>query len=137
MQTSVRYGAIAAIIPAWLLSVAVLISAVHFNVAQAQDKPKTDRVALATACGKQLKDQCSGVPVHGNNLLACLQASENKLSAGCAALANNVVRTCERDAMRRCQGVVAGNSNILSCLTTARHSVSSRCNAALDAAFLR
>jgi hypothetical protein len=36
MQKSVRYTATAAIIPASLLSVVFLISAVHFNVAQAK-----------------------------------------------------------------------------------------------------
>jgi hypothetical protein len=36
MQKSVRYTATAAIIPASLLSVVCLISAVHFNVAQAK-----------------------------------------------------------------------------------------------------
>ena len=35
MQKSVRYNAVAAIIPASFLSVVFLISAVHFNVAQA------------------------------------------------------------------------------------------------------
>jgi hypothetical protein len=137
MQRTVRYSAIGAIIPAWLLSVAILISAVHFNVAQAQESPKKDRVAVALACGKQLKNQCSGVPVVGYNLLACLQKSEQKLSTRCAALANNLVRMCDRDASRLCKGVVAGDGNIIGCLTTAKRSVSSRCNAAIDAAFLR
>jgi hypothetical protein len=51
-----RYSAIAAIIPVWLLSVAILISA-----AQAQENPRKTRTALA--CGQELKKQCSGVPV--------------------------------------------------------------------------
>lgn len=50
------YGAIAGIIPALLLSVAMLISAFHYNVAQAKS-----RSAVAVACGKELKIQCSGV----------------------------------------------------------------------------
>jgi hypothetical protein len=136
MQRTVRYNAIAGTIPAWLLSVVIVISAVYFNVAQAQDNPKNTR-AVALACGKELKNQCSGVPVAANNMLECLQKSEKKLSARCTALANNVVRKCERDAARLCQGVVAGQGNILGCLTTAKRSVSSRCNAAIDAAFLR
>jgi len=136
MQRAVRYSTIAAIIPVWLLSVAILISAVHFNVAQAQDNTKKGR-AVAVACGKELKNQCSGVPVQANNMLECLQKSREKLSTRCATLANNVVRMCDRDAARLCQGVVAGQGNILECLTTARRSVSSRCNAALDAAYLR
>ena len=68
MQRTVRFSAIAAIIPAWLLSVAILISA-----AQAQDTRKT-RTALA--CGKELKKQCSGVPVLANNILECLQKNQ-------------------------------------------------------------
>jgi type IV secretory pathway VirB2 component (pilin) len=40
MQRTVRYSTIAAIVPASLLSVAILISAVHSNVAQAQSDPK-------------------------------------------------------------------------------------------------
>ena len=136
MQRTLRYIAIAATIPVWLVSAAILISAVHFNVAQAQDNKKNTRTA-ALACGKELKSQCNGVPVAANNMLECLQKSEKKLSSRCTALANNVVRRCERDAAQRCQGVVAGKGNILDCLTTAKRSVSSRCNAAIDAAFLR
>ena len=125
------------IIPAWLLSIAILISGTYSNVAQAQANPKKDRAALAVACGKELRNQCSGVPVRENKLLICLQQSEKKVSTRCAALANNVVRMCDRDAARLCQGVVAGKGNIIECLTTAKRSVSSRCNAAIDAAFLR
>jgi len=134
MQRTARFRAIAAI--TWLLSVAILISAAHFNVAQAQNNPKKGRAA-ALACGKELIKQCSGVPVQANNMLECLQKSQEKLSARCVALANNVVRRCDRDAAQHCQAVVAGQGNILGCLTTAKRLVSSRCNAALDAAFLR
>jgi hypothetical protein len=130
MQKSVRYNAIAAIIPASLLSIVFLISAVHYNVAQAKS-----RHAAAVACGQELKKQCSGVPVKANNMLECLQKAQ--VSARCAALAHHVVRMCERDAVQRCEGVVAGQGNILGCLTTAQGSVSARCNAALDAAFVR
>ena len=128
MQRTVRYGAIAAIIPACLLSVAMLISA--YNVAQARS-----RAAGASACGQELKKQCSGVPVKANNMLECLQTS--RVSARCARLAHHVVRSCDRDAAQLCQGVVAGQGNILGCLTTARGAVSAHCNAALNAAFLR
>src|SRR4029453_9588119 len=130
MQRNVRYSAIPAIIPAWLLSVAILTSA-----AQAQDNPRKTRTALA--CGQELKKQCSGVPVLANNMLECLQKNQEKLSPRCVARANNVVRSCDRDAVQLCQNVVAGQGNILGCLTTAKRSVSRRCNAALDAAFLR
>jgi hypothetical protein len=130
MQRTVCYSAIAAIIPALLLSVSILIS-----TAQAQDNPRKTRTALA--CGQELKKQCSGVPVQANNMLECLQKNQEKLSARCVARANNVVRMCDRDAAQRCQNVVAGQGNILGCLTTAKRSVSRRCNAALDAAFLR
>jgi len=130
MHRTVRYNAIAAMIPALLLSVAFLVS-----TAQAQDNPRKTRTALA--CGQELKKQCSGVPVQANNMLECLQKNQEKLSARCRARANNVVRMCERDAAQRCQNVVAGQGNILGCLTTAKRSVSRRCNAALDAAFLR
>jgi hypothetical protein len=130
MQKSVGYNAVAAIIPASLLSVVFLISAVHYNVAQAKS-----RTATAVACGKELQKQCSGVPVKANNMLECLQKAQ--VSARCAALAHHVVRMCDRDAVQRCEGVVGGQGNILGCLTSARGVVSSRCNAALDAAFLR
>jgi hypothetical protein len=126
------------IIPAWLVSVAILISGSHYNAAQAQDSPKKHRTAAAVACGKEIKKQCSGVPVQANNIFECIQKSQEKLSARCGALAINVVRMCDRDASRLCQGVVAGSQgNIIGCLTTARRSVSSQCNAALDAAGLR
>jgi len=64
MQTTSRYDAIAAIIPAGLLSVAILISGVHYSVAQAKS-----RHAASVACGQELKKQCSGVPVKANNML--------------------------------------------------------------------
>jgi len=137
MQTTVRYSAASAIMPVWLLSAVILISGVHLNVAQAQDSPKKHRVAVAVTCGKELTDQCNGVPVHANNMLECLRKDQAKLSKRCAVLANHVVHMCERDAMQRCQQVVAGSGNVLGCLTTARGSVSSGCNAALDAVFLR
>jgi hypothetical protein len=130
MQRTVRFSAIAAITR--LLSVAVLISAAHFNVAQAQDNRAVD-----LACGKELINLCTGVTVGANNVLDCLRKNQDKLSTRCAALAHNVASRCDRDAVRLCQGVVGGQGNILGCLTTARRSVSRRCNAALDAAFLR
>jgi len=120
----------AATIQACLISVAMLISAVHYNVAQAKS-----RTAGAAACGHELKRQCRGVEVKANNMLECLQTSQ--VSGRCAALAHHVVRSCDRDAAQLCQGVVAGRGNILGCLTTARGAVSARCNAALSAAFLR
>ena len=125
MQGAVRYSAIAAIIPAYLIS--VLISA--DNAAQARSR------TVAVACGKELQEQCSRVPVAANNMLECLQKSQ--VSRRCAALAHNVVRMCDRDAVQLCQGVLAGQGNVLGCLTTAKGSVSPRCNAALNAAFIR
>src|SRR5262245_46186569 len=137
MQRAVRFCATAVI--TWLLSAAILISAASFNFAQAPSR------AVARACGKELTKQCSGVPmgvpfgvpVQANNALQCLQKNHENLSARCAALANKVVRGCDRDAARLCQGVVLGQGNILGCLTTARRSVSARCNSAIDAAYLR
>ena len=130
MQRSVCCRFMAAIIPACLLSVAMLISAAHYNVAQGKS-----RTAGAVSCGHELEKQCSGVEVKANNMLECLQTSQ--VSARCAALAHHVVRSCDRDAAQLCQGVVAGRGNILGCLTTAKGAVSARCNAALNAAFLR
>ena len=124
-----------AIISTWLLSFAILISAAPYNVAQAQ--AKKSRSAAALACGEELKKHCTGVPVQANNMLECLQKSQEKLPARCVTLAHNVVRRCDRDAAQHCQAVAAGQGNILGCLTTAGRLVSARCNAALDAAFLR
>jgi hypothetical protein len=90
MQRNARYGAIAAIIPACLLSVVMLISA--NNVAQAKSR------SVASACGKELQKQCSRVPVAANNMLECLKKA--KLSARCAALAHNIVRMCDKDAVQ-------------------------------------
>ena len=127
MQRAVRCSAVAAIIPVSLLSVVTIISA--DNAAQAKSR------TVAVACGKELQQQCSRVPVAANNMLECLQKA--KLSARCAALAHNIVRMCDRDAVQLCQGVLAGQGNVLGCLTTARGSVSPPCNAALNAAYLR
>jgi hypothetical protein len=139
------------IISVWLISVAILISGAQYNVAQAQDNPKKHGTAVALACGKEIKKQCSGSRVDPglmgadrtaapvvNSVLGCFQKSQEKLSARCAALAMNVVHMCDSDAARLCSGVVAGpQGNIVGCLTMARYMVSSQCNAALDAAFLR
>src|SRR5262245_1035822 len=130
IQSTVRLSAIAAITS--LLSVAILVSAADFNAAQA----KKSR-AGALACGKQLQKQCGGVPVLANNMQECLKKSQGKLSARCVALANYVVRSCDRDATQYCQAVVASQSNILGCLRTSQRVVSPQCNAALDAAYVR
>jgi hypothetical protein len=91
MQTTVRYSATSAIIPVWLISAVILISGVHLNVAQAQDSPKKHRVAVAISCGKELTDQCNGVPVHANNMLECLRKDQARLFRRCAVSANHVV----------------------------------------------
>jgi hypothetical protein len=122
MQRMVRYSAIAAIIQACLL-----VSA--DNAAQAKSR------TAARACGKELQQQCSRVPVAANNMLECLQKAQ--VSARCATLAHNIVRLCDRDAAQLCEGVLAGHGNILGCLTTAKGRVSSQCNAALNAVYLR
>jgi len=123
------------IIQTVLLSGTLLILSVHFTVGHAQDRPKNMKTAVA--CGNQIKQQCSGVPVQANNLLECIQRSQEKMSPKCAALALNVVRLCDSDANRLCKGVVASQGNILGCLTMANNRVSTRCSAALDAASLR
>ena len=140
------------IVPAWLVSVAILISGAHYNVAHAaQDNPKKHGTAVALACGKEIKKLCSGSRVDpglmgadrtaapvANSVLGCFQKSQEKLSARCAALAMSVVDMCDSDAARLCSGVVAGpEGNIVGCLTMARNVVSPQCNAALDAASLR
>jgi Cysteine rich repeat len=130
MQKTVHCSAIVAI--TWLLSVAVLISAAQFDVAQA----KKGRAA-ALACGKQLQKQCGGVPVLANNMQECLKKIQGKLSPRCVAHANNVVRSCDRDAVQHCQAVAAGQGNILGCLRTAKRVISSQCKAALDVVFPR
>ena len=128
MQKTVHCSAIVAI--TWLLSVAALISAAQFDVAEAKK-------GRAAGCGKELQKQCGGVPVLANNMLECLQKNQEKLSPRCAAQANNVVRSCDRDAVQHCQAVAAGQGNILGCLRTARRVVSPQCHAALDTAFPR
>jgi len=130
MQRTVRLSAITAI--TWLLSVAILVSAAQFNVAQAQQSR-----AAALGCGKELQKQCGGVPMLSNNARECIAKSQGKLSPRCVAFVNYVVSSCERDAVQHCQAVVAGQANILGCLRTSTRVVSPQCHAALDAAFLR
>jgi hypothetical protein len=84
VQRTVRYGVIMA-------TIVILISFLHYNDAQAKT-----RTAGGLACGQQLKQQCAGVPVQANNMLECLQKSQEKLHPRCVALANNVVRSCEQ-----------------------------------------
>jgi len=117
----VRYGAIAAIIPACILVCAG-------NGAQAKSR-------TSAACGKELQQQCSRMPVAANNMLECLQKA--KVIPRCQALAHHIVRVCERDAVQLCEGMLAGQGNVLGCLTTAKGRVSPQCNAALNAAYIR
>ena len=84
IQRTVHYSAIAMIIPAYLFSVAMLISA--GDVAQAKRR-------TAAACGKELQSQCIGMPSLANNMLACL--AKARVSPRCHAVAQNVVRSCE------------------------------------------
>jgi hypothetical protein len=70
MQKTVHCSAIVAI--TWLLSVAVLISAAQFDVAQAKK-------GRAAGCGKELQKHCGGMPVLANNMLECLQKNQEKL----------------------------------------------------------
>ena len=126
-----------AIIPTRILFAVIIAFASPINIAQALGAKKNTGAELASNCGQELKNCCSGVPVFANNVLECLHKEQDKLSKRCAALGNKVVHVCERDAAQLCQGVVAGSGNIFGCLTTARRSVSRRCNGALDAAFLR
>ena len=93
------------------------------------------KAELQAACGKELQSQCIGVPSQANNMLECL--AKARVSPKCRAVAQNVVRSCERDAVQFCIGVLAGQGNILGCLTAARGVVSAPCNAVLDAAFVR
>jgi hypothetical protein len=129
MQKTVHYSAIAAI--TCFLSVAALISAAQFDVAQAK------KGRAASSCGRELQKICGGVPVLQNNMNECLKKSQGKLSARCVAFAKYVVGSCERDALQHCQAVSAGGSNILGCLRTGSRMVSPQCHAALDAAFPR
>ena len=113
MQKPVRL-----IISVWLISVAILISGAQYNVAQAQGNPKKHGTAVALACDKEIKKQCSGSRVDPglmgadrtaaspvvNSVLGCFQKSQEKLSARCAALAMNVVHMCDSDAARLCSG---------------------------------
>jgi hypothetical protein len=94
----------------------------------------------ASTCGAQIIKHCGGKPVAGSSheLLACAKLSIKNHSPRCAALADNLVRSCEQDALRLCQSLVAGGSNIVTgCLTPAKNSVSPQCNAAIGAAFPR
>jgi hypothetical protein len=134
------------IIPPWLIAVAILISGANYNVAQAQDSPKKHRTAVALACGKEIKKQCSGgaviesegLPLGPISVLECFRKSQEKFSERCAPLAMNVMRMCDEDVARLCPGVVASpQGNIVGCLTTAKRMVSPQCNAALDAVDLR
>ena len=62
-----------AIVTTWLLSVAVLISAAQFDVAQAKK-------VRAAGCGKELQKHCVGMPVQANNMLECLQKNQETSS---------------------------------------------------------
>jgi hypothetical protein len=93
MQRTVRYSAIAAIIPAWLLSVAILISA-----AQAQDNPRKTRTALA--CGQELK----------NNAAVC-QCWQTTCSSACKRTKKNFPQDALHGPTMLCAAVIEMQRN--------------------------
>jgi hypothetical protein len=97
------------IIHSSLLSFSILIFGAQCDVADAQGHSK--RTKAAVACGKEIKKQCGGgpvgvpvgVPVGASSVLDCFQKSQKNLSSRCAALANNVFRSCDREAAQLCR----------------------------------
>jgi len=100
---------------------------------------------LADSCGKDIEKHCKNVNLGNNQIQACLQQNEAKISAGCKtdyarvmvllqarfAAQAAVGQICNRDAQALCQKTKPGSGHILKCLNIAQRSLSPACNQAI------
>ena len=100
---------------------------------------------IARACGADVGKHCAGVPLGGGAVMACLQAKQAEISAGCKATVMqafasvqkrmqaqaSVRKICSADIARRCPGVVQHDGYVLSCVLKASRVVSASCNQAI------
>lgn len=100
---------------------------------------------LADSCGKDIEKYCKDVNLGNNQIQACLQKNEAKVSAGCKADFARVAvllqarfaaqaavgEICNRDAQALCQKTKPGSGHILKCLNIAQRSLSPACDQAI------
>jgi len=100
---------------------------------------------LADSCGKDIEKHCKNVNLGNNQIQACLQQNEAKISATCKADYARVMvllqerfaaqaavgEVCNRDAQALCKLTKPGSGHILKCLNIAQRSLSPACNQAI------
>jgi hypothetical protein len=96
---------------------------------------------LETACGEDTKKYCSTVTPGEGRLLFCMQAHEDKISAGCASALDDATLQAEmaadnmREAVNACRGDIdklcaqtqPGQGRIAACLAANKTSASKSC----------
>jgi Golgi apparatus protein 1 len=101
---------------------------------------------IETSCGEDLKKYCSTVTPGEGRILYCMQAHEDKISDGCAAVLDEVVFQAEttadrlREAVNACRGDIdkfcantqPGQGRLAACLAANRTSVSKGCAEAVQ-----
>ena len=101
---------------------------------------------IETSCGEDFKKYCSTVTPGEGRILYCMQAHEDKISDGCAAVLDEVVFQAEttadrlREAVNACRGDIdkfcantqPGQGRLAACLAANRTSVSTSCAEAVQ-----
>lgn len=96
---------------------------------------------LETSCGADIKKYCKTVTPGEGRILYCMQAHEDKISAGCAFVLNEValqaqttvgnlreaVTSCQGDIDKLCAKTQPGQGRLAACLAANKASVSKNC----------
>ena len=87
-----------------------------------------------SACLKDARQYCSGIPIGEGRVLTCLQARWKDLSGECQhdiqevqARAQEISLACSNDVWQYCQGVAPGADRIRVCLWSRWNDLSSTC----------
>ena len=106
-----------------------------------------DQVAkLEKSCAKEIKKYCSTVTPGEGRMIYCMQAHEDKISAGCSYEVQEValslqasnealkeaVNACRADIVAKCGTVQPGKGRIAACLVAEKASVSKDCANAIE-----
>lgn len=130
----------------YLFAGAVLMTALcATGIARAQTISFAEAATvLARDCGTDIKKLCKGVNLGNNQIQACLQKHQAKVSPACTATLADVTvsierrlaaqatvfKTCGADAATLCKGV-KGEAHILQCLIKTERVDGQKCNQAI------
>ncbi|WP_417667914.1 hypothetical protein [Roseibium sp.] len=138
------------------LSAVMLVSAAFMLggslTVQAQTVGFADAIKILSAsCGKDIDTYCKSANLGNNEIGACLDKNQSKISAQCqtdrvrvsalleARMAAQAAapKICDADIRQLCKLVKKGSGHVLRCLLKAERAVSKKCNQAIDFAGYR